>query len=112
MTQFKSIRISLLGSLAAALLWMGLGTGYVTAQTFETPGTRMDRFTSTVVTDPRTVIQFTGNSPLTIPGTTVKFTQHGTTAQAVVVTFFADWPKPRQGEIPVGSFASGEQLGQ
>jgi len=114
MTQCKSITTSLLCSLAAGLLWIGPGASYIVAQnttppedTFVTPGTRMDRFTSTVVTEPRTVIQFTGNSVTTIPGTSVKFTQHGTTPQAVVVTFFADWPKPRQEETPPGSFASG-----
>jgi hypothetical protein len=108
MTRFKSIRISILGSLAAGLLWLGPGAAYVAAQdNFITPGTRMDRFTSTVVTEPRTVIQFTGNFGTTIPGTSVKFTQHGTTAQAVVVTFFADWRKPQQGEVPQGGFASG-----
>jgi hypothetical protein len=114
MTQFKSIKTTLLGSLTAGLLWIGPGAAYIAAQnttapgdTFETPGTRMDRFTATTVTEPRTVIQFTGNSVTTIPGTSVKFTQHGTTPQAVVVTFVADWPKPRQEEIPLGSFASG-----
>jgi hypothetical protein len=114
MTQFKSTTTLLLGSLAAGLLCIGPGASYIVAQdttppedTFVTPGTRMDRFTSTVVTEPRTVIQFTGNSVTTIPGTKVNFTQHGTPPQAVVVTFVADWPKPRQEEIPLGSFASG-----
>jgi hypothetical protein len=114
MTQFKSIRVLTLGSLAAGLLWIGPGAAYIAGQnttppedTFITPGTRMDRFTATVVTEPRSVIQFTGNLGTTIPGTKVSFTQHGKTPQAVLVTFVADWPKPQQDEIPAGSFASG-----
>jgi hypothetical protein len=115
MSQLKSK--TLLCGVAAGLLWIGPGSSYMVAQdttpptapedTFLTPGTRMDRFTSTVVTEPRTVIQFTGNLGTFIPGTRVEFTQHGAIPQAVVVTFSADWPKPRQDEIPVGSFGAG-----
>jgi len=117
MSQFKSIRISILGSLAAGLLWLGPGAAYVAADdttapedTFVTPDTRAGRFASTVVTEPRSVIQFTGNLGTTIPGTRVNFTQRGKTPQAVLVTFVADWPKPRQEEIPAGSFASGVSI--
>ena len=91
MTQFKSIRISILGSLAAGLLWLGPGAAYVAADdttapedTFVTPDTRAGRFASTVVTEPRSVIQFTGNLPTTIPGTRVNFTQHGKTPKCSV----------------------------
>jgi hypothetical protein len=68
------------------------------------------RVSSTVVTEPGSVIQFTGNLGTFIPGTIVNFTQGGTTPQAVLVTFVADWPKPREEEIPAGSFASGVSI--
>jgi hypothetical protein len=110
MSQFKSIRMLLLGSLAAGLLWMGPGVAYVAAQdTVVTAGTRGERFSAAAVIDftELSVIQFTGNLGTTIPGTSVNFTQGGTTPQPVLVTFVADWPKPEQADIPAGSFASG-----
>jgi hypothetical protein len=115
MTQFKSIRISIAGSAAAGLLWLGLGTDCVAAgdnttpEDIVTPGTRMDRFTATVATD-RVAVQFTGNLVSTIPGTTVNFTQLGNKPQAIVVTFVAELPKPRADEIPAGGFASGASI--
>ena len=109
MTQFKFIRISILGS-AVGLLWLGLGTDFVSAaDDFITPGTRMDRFTATVATD-RVAVQFTDNSGETIPGMTVNFTQFGNKPQAIVVTFAAELPKPRADEIPASSFASGASI--
>jgi hypothetical protein len=100
-TQFKSIGVSILSSLVAGLLWIGPGAAYAAADdtaapedTFITPDTRVDRFAATVNTEPRSVIQFTGNLGTTIPGTRVSFTQHR--RQAVLVTFVADWLKPLQ----------------
>src|SRR6478609_2915383 len=105
MTHFKSIRVSILGSLAAGLLWLGPGAAYAagddttTPEDFVTPDTRADRFTGTVATD-RVAVQFTGNLGSTIPGTTVNFTLHGKKPRAVLVTFVAEWPKPRPEEVP------------
>lgn len=94
---------------AAGLLWLGSGAANVAAQLTtpgtETPGTRMDRFTATVAND--RICRTTATELETIPGTTVKFTQHGSEPQAVVVTFVATWPKPDASEIPVGSQAAG-----
>jgi len=103
-------KTSLLGSLAVGLLWIGPGA-YIVAQQFTMPppGTVIDRFTSNVVIDPRTVIQFTGNLGTIIPGTSMTFRQFNRT-QAVVVTFVGDWPKPMQQEIPLGGFASGVRI--
>jgi hypothetical protein len=81
----------------------------------ETPGTREDRFTATVANDricgrfldgPKPVAitrdgmeikDFTDNE---IPGSSVKFTQHGSKPQAVLVTFVAEWPSPTFDDLP------------
>ncbi|KYC42150.1 hypothetical protein WA1_19345 [Scytonema hofmannii PCC 7110] len=42
-----------------------------------------------------------------IPSTNVKF-QQGSTGP-VIVTFIAEWPKPRNDEIPAGSQAAGDR---
>jgi hypothetical protein len=101
-------------SLAVGLLGLGLGPAYVAADdtiapedTFVTHDAGVGLFSSTVVTEPRSVIQFTGNLGTIIPGTRVEFTQHSKTPQAVLVTFVADWRKPRPEEIPEGGYASG-----
>jgi hypothetical protein len=90
----------------AGLLWIGPGAAYAAADE-TTAAAIIDRFAATVNTEPGTVIQFTGNLWTPIPGTRVSFTQPGGTPQAVLVTFVAEWSKPRQEEIPAGSFAAG-----
>jgi hypothetical protein len=103
MTQPKWI----VGKLVAGLLWLGAGAAAdtATAQDIDTPGTRLDRFTATVATD--RVVRTLATQLEPIPGTMVHFFQHGGTPQAVVVTFVAEWPKPRVDEIPAGSQAAG-----
>jgi hypothetical protein len=93
---------------AAGLLWLGSGAANVAAQLTtgtETRGTRLDLFTATVAND--RVCRTTATELETIPGTTVKFTQHGNKPQPVVVTFVATWPLPDASEIPAGSQAAG-----
>jgi hypothetical protein len=89
----------------AGLFWLGPGAVRIAAQTTTTPGTRMDRFTASVATD--RVCRTTATELEVIPGTTVQFTQHGPSPQAVQVAFVANWPKPRADEIPPGSQAAG-----
>jgi hypothetical protein len=93
----------------------------------ETPGTRQDRFTAMVAND-RICGQFLNNSleritrdgneipqsdkrpcgigNCEIPGTSVKFTQHGNKPQAVLVTFVGEWPKPTLDDLPDGAIGT------
>ena len=94
--------------LVLTVLWLSAGT--VAAQTTPstlTPGTPVDRITATTAND-RLCSTLT-TDPVTIPGTTVRFTQHlrGTDPQAVVVTFDATWPQPLSTDMPPDTFIAG-----
>jgi hypothetical protein len=113
MSHLKPIRISILGSLAAGLLWIGAGAAYAAADDadaledpFITRDTPVNRFAAQVNNKHSTVITFEGSFGQIIPGTKVRFTQHRAN-QPVLVTFVAEFPKPTQEQIPAGSFASG-----
>jgi hypothetical protein len=77
-------------------------TPAITTPVLRAPLTRMD---ARVSTDRNCIT--TATTLASIPGTTVSFTQGGSQAQEVVVTFTAAWPRPLAGDIPAGSTRAG-----
>ncbi|MGH8657153.1 MAG: hypothetical protein ACREV4_01325 [Gammaproteobacteria bacterium] len=104
MKQQRNKRRWVVVRLTVGLLWLALGADYVAAETFS-GSAPVNRITARM-TDDR-VCRTLATTLEQIPGTKVQFTQGGATPQEVVVTFVADWPRPRDDEIPFGSQRAG-----
>src|SRR5688572_13628661 len=86
------------------LLSLGLGTEDVAAATFS--GSAPVNNIAGRMTDDR-VCRTLATVLEQVPGTRVQFTLGSATPQEVVVTFVAEWPRPRDDEIPIGSQRAG-----